>query len=146
MMVPVTRTSPLTGKRHTMALDVTVSDYEAWIGGKLAQDAFPHLNAEEREFLKTGYTPEDWAVMFPGEEVEHLDILDDARGAATEHLDETRRVLGNLLLHRSGPIPICAPGGGPSPELDRLADDARMLSLLRVMTEEDKARSLRGMN
>ena len=85
--------------------------------------------------------------MFPGEDGEHLDILDDARGAATEHLDETRRVLGNLLLHRSGtPISICAPGGGPSPELDRLADDARMLSLVCVMTEEDKARSLRGMN
>ena len=138
MMVPVTRTSPLTGKRNTMALDVTVSDYEAWIGGKLAQDAFPHLNAEEREFLKTGYTPEDWAVMFPQDEDAEL-----AQPLPT--MDRSCFIRADCDVE-PGPIPILAPGGGVSPELDRLADDARMLSLLRVMTEQDKARTLRGMN
>ena len=31
---------------------------------------FGRLTAGQREFLKTGYTPEDWTAMFPGEEGE----------------------------------------------------------------------------
>jgi hypothetical protein len=34
----------------------------------LIQDALPHLTNEEREFLMTGYTPEDWVKMFPPED------------------------------------------------------------------------------
>jgi hypothetical protein len=32
---------------------------------KFIQDAFPFLNSDEREFLMTGMTPEDWARAFP---------------------------------------------------------------------------------
>ena len=35
--------------------------------GKAVQDAFPNMSAEDREFLMTGITPEDWAKMFPKE-------------------------------------------------------------------------------
>lgn len=32
---------------------------------KLVQEAFPNMNADDREFLITGITPEEWAAMFP---------------------------------------------------------------------------------
>jgi hypothetical protein len=35
--------------------------------GELIQDIFPELSAEQREFILTGYTPEDWLKMFPPE-------------------------------------------------------------------------------
>lgn len=34
----------------------------------MIQDAFPDLNASEREFLISGVSPEDWNEMFGGEE------------------------------------------------------------------------------
>ena len=36
--------------------------------GKLVQDAFWFLSADDREFLMTGLTPEEWDAMFPDEE------------------------------------------------------------------------------
>jgi hypothetical protein len=32
---------------------------------KFIQDAFPFLNADEREFIQSGTTPEEWDAMFP---------------------------------------------------------------------------------
>ena len=40
-------------------------DYES---GSLIQDAFDFLNPDQREFLMTGMTPEEWEEMF-GEEI-----------------------------------------------------------------------------
>lgn len=39
-----------------------------WESGAFVQDAFPGLTAEEREFLMTGMTPEEWAEIFGEEE------------------------------------------------------------------------------
>lgn len=66
----ITRRSPLTGKINSMELPVTNEQLLSWEeGGKLIQEAMPHLTADQREFLMTGYTPEDWEMMFPkGEE------------------------------------------------------------------------------
>ena len=63
----ITRKSPFTGQVHTMDIEVTdeqVADYES---GTLLQRAFPHLSADEREFIKTGITPQEWEDTFgPG--------------------------------------------------------------------------------
>lgn len=62
----VTRRSPLTGQDTTLDLDVTQAQLDAmscW-PRPLIQDIFPNLTPAEREFIKTGYTPEDWAAMF----------------------------------------------------------------------------------
>ena len=67
----ITRKSPLTGKVTIMDLPVTVAQLELWqVKRVLIQDAMPQLTNEQREFIMTGYTPEDWAVMFPPEEEE----------------------------------------------------------------------------
>lgn len=66
----VTMTSPLTGKNNSMILKgVTRAMYDSWaLGGTLIQHAFPFLSADEREFLLSGYTQEDWDKMFPKED------------------------------------------------------------------------------
>lgn len=56
----VTRISILTGKEHTMEIDVSVEDLEKYYSGELIQNALSKLNENEREFIKTGITPEEW--------------------------------------------------------------------------------------
>lgn len=56
----ITKTSGFTGVKRTMELDCTDEQIAAWRGGVLLQNAFPNLNAAEREFLATGVTQEEW--------------------------------------------------------------------------------------
>ena len=61
----ITRTSMLSGKTNSMELDITMDQLHAYHGeGALLQDAFPHLNADEREFIKSGITPQEWDNAF----------------------------------------------------------------------------------
>ena len=65
----ITRTSGLTGEINTRDLDITPKQYTEYLSGTLAQLAFPHLSADDREFLITGITPEEWR--------EHIDFLEE---------------------------------------------------------------------
>ena len=68
----ITRRSPLTGQTNTMDLPVTQEQLdEMALPGyqrRYVQDIFPDLTPAQREFIKTGYTPEDWDAMFPDED------------------------------------------------------------------------------
>jgi len=67
----LTKVSPLTGKVTTLDLPVTADEWLSWKSGKvLIQHAMPQLTPDQREFVMTGYTPEDWEKMFPPEEDE----------------------------------------------------------------------------
>lgn len=58
----VRRRCPFTKEWKSRELDVTPEELRAYeSGGVLLQDAFPRLNAEEREFIKTGIDGEAWA-------------------------------------------------------------------------------------
>jgi hypothetical protein len=59
-MLQITRVSPFTGRKVTLQLPITEEQYTAWEGGVLLQDAFPHLSADDREFIKTGITPDEF--------------------------------------------------------------------------------------
>ena len=59
----VTRKSPFTQKVNFMDLDITAEQVVRWDKGELIQDVFPHLTPDEREFIQTGITPEDWNEM-----------------------------------------------------------------------------------
>jgi hypothetical protein len=65
----VNRLSHLTGKVNQMEIPITpqqlvlVENREGTI-----QQIVPHLSAEQREFLMTGMTPEEWNAAFPAEE------------------------------------------------------------------------------
>lgn len=61
----ITKVSMLTNKVRTMDLDVTEEQMAKWNEGKtLVQRVFPHLTADEREFILSGITPEEWTEAF----------------------------------------------------------------------------------
>jgi hypothetical protein len=45
-----------------------LEDAQRWVNGELIQIAFPYLNADDREVLKTGIDAESWEAMFAGSE------------------------------------------------------------------------------
>ena len=61
----ITQTSMFTGNTATREIPVTQAELDAWASGELIQNAMPSLSADDREFLMTGATPEEWDEMFP---------------------------------------------------------------------------------
>ena len=64
----ITKTSIHSGITRTLTLDVTAEEVANWKAGELIQNAMPRLNADEREFIKTGITAEEWEEMFGTQE------------------------------------------------------------------------------
>ena len=64
----ITRVSMLSGIRRTIEIDVTQEQLTAWMEGALIQNAMPHLTSDEREFVMTGVTAEEWDAGFGEEE------------------------------------------------------------------------------
>ncbi len=60
----ITRTSMFSGIERTLDLPVTPEQVSAWEGGTLIQTAMPELSADQREFVMTGVTAEEWAEEF----------------------------------------------------------------------------------
>ena len=58
--------SPLT--RDSAMVEVPTEGLERWLAGELIQDALPDTEPVVREILMTGYTQEDWDLMFPPDE------------------------------------------------------------------------------
>lgn len=63
-LVRVERISPFSGKKNVMYFKTSQEKVENWIKNwpnvPYVQDEFPELNADEREFLRSGITPEEW--------------------------------------------------------------------------------------
>ena len=59
----ITMKSMYTGMRHTREIPVTQAQIDARDGGELIQDCMSNLTPDEREFLMTGITPEEWAAI-----------------------------------------------------------------------------------
>ena len=73
-MIQVTRQSVITKKINTMELPITQEHLDLYetVGDMLIQDAFPNLDKEQREFLLSGITPQEWNDTF-GEEDDTLE-------------------------------------------------------------------------
>lgn len=56
----VTRKSPFSGQEHSMELPVTPEQLAAYEAGGFVQDVFPDLDADQREFIASGITPQEW--------------------------------------------------------------------------------------
>lgn len=67
-MITVKKVSPVSGKINEMELPLTESEYQKGVrlreSGELIQNAFPTLNADQREFLITGMSPQEWDKTF----------------------------------------------------------------------------------
>ena len=64
----ILRVSKLTGRTHLRFIDVTPEQMAAWENGAHIQNAMPHLSPDEREFIMSGVTPEEWEEAFGKEE------------------------------------------------------------------------------
>lgn len=60
----ITRTSILSRQTNTRDVPCTHEQYANWVSGMHIQDAMPNVPAEEREFLISGITPEEWKATF----------------------------------------------------------------------------------
>lgn len=56
----IQKVSELTGKVNTMEIPATEEQFLAWRNGVLIQNAMPNCTPEQREFVMTGITPEEW--------------------------------------------------------------------------------------
>ena len=63
----ITRTSRYSGTINTQEIDVTSIQLAMWRAGTSIQVAMPHLSADEREFIMTGITSDEWSKLFPPE-------------------------------------------------------------------------------
>jgi len=75
----ITRTSMFSGVERTLDLSITEEQLSAWKSGTLCQDAFPQLSADDREFIMTGVTAQEWSDEFGDEED---DQIHDRKGSA----------------------------------------------------------------
>lgn len=56
-------------RSREMRVDAPWEEILRWRrSGALVQDALPDLSPEQAEFLVSGLTPEEWAILFPPEE------------------------------------------------------------------------------
>lgn len=65
----ICKISPYTGEMCCLEINVDESKYKNWLATPrserpLIQNAFPELTANEREFIMTGITPNDWREIF----------------------------------------------------------------------------------
>lgn len=68
-MTVFTRKSAATGIMHTREIPITQEEWDQFLGSNsLIQRAFPKLSADDREFLISGTTPEEWDVLFAEDE------------------------------------------------------------------------------
>ena len=56
----IIRRSPMSGETNVMDLPVTQMQLQEWKNGGLIQNVFPDLTPDEREFIQTGITPNEW--------------------------------------------------------------------------------------
>lgn len=76
-------------------VEVEEADFYAWQTDTLIQDAFPYLDADQRELLQTGYCKECWAKLwedvdeyFPGYAPHEAVFLEAAFKYELEHWEE----------------------------------------------------------
>ena len=64
----ITRTSMFTNITRTIDLPITEEQIERYMDGAMVQVAFPNLTPDQREFIRTGVTKEEWDKFIPKEE------------------------------------------------------------------------------
>ena len=63
----ITRTSLFSNKTRTLDIPVTQEQLNSWNSGVLIQHAMSNLTEDQREFIMTGITSEEWDEMFQKE-------------------------------------------------------------------------------
>ena len=67
----IKRKSLMSGKVHEMDIPITQTQLDAYYSsGVMIDRMFPDLTADQREFIMTGITSQEWQTMFPPEDDE----------------------------------------------------------------------------
>lgn len=71
-MARVHKLSKITGKLNSMDIPgVTQYDVDMFVtDSRTVQEVFPNLSPDEREFIKSGITPEEWDSELPEDDAE----------------------------------------------------------------------------
>ena len=65
----ITRKSMFSNTIYTREIDITQEQLDDWTNTRaLIQDVMPQLSVDDREFLMTGITPDEWKSMFSTDE------------------------------------------------------------------------------
>lgn len=64
----IRRRSPTTGQINERTILITKSAWDKWCAGTVIQIAMSGLTPDEREFILTGMTPDDWRNTFGGDD------------------------------------------------------------------------------
>lgn len=64
----IVRKSPVTGKMNYRNISITDKQYLDWESGEVIQDVMPDISPEDREFIISGCTPEDFKYLYPEED------------------------------------------------------------------------------
>tara|TARA_B100001093_G_scaffold260589_1_gene249045 strand:- start:167 stop:484 length:318 start_codon:yes stop_codon:yes gene_type:complete len=83
----ITRQSILSKNISSMDIDVTHEQIAQWESGVLIHQAMPHLCEDEREFMMTGITPDEWDTHMVGEDDE-VDYESNDNAYAEEEEDD----------------------------------------------------------
>lgn len=68
-LLRVRRKSDMSGRDNEMDLPITEDQLRSWLTTtQLIQNVMPHLNNEQREFLISGCTNEEWVKLFGNDE------------------------------------------------------------------------------
>ena len=69
-MILLRKKSAFTGTMNELLLPITQEEFDAYINGESGpvQEAFPQLDADQREFILTGVTKAEWDAVFNGDE------------------------------------------------------------------------------
>ena len=59
-MLTIKKTSKLTGIERSRSLPITQEQLDQWASGDLIQNVFPDLSVDDREFIMTGVTADEW--------------------------------------------------------------------------------------
>jgi hypothetical protein len=65
-MIELSISCPFCGNKNTVMVES--QDYADWRNGKLAQDAFDYLSADDREIIISGVCPTCWSQTFGDDE------------------------------------------------------------------------------
>lgn len=67
--IDIVRVSSISGIKRTKTMKLNPDDLRSYNKGEVnIQDAFPYLSADDREFIMTGITSEEWDNMFREED------------------------------------------------------------------------------
>jgi|GEM_PF-1319684 len=87
-MIKVTRKSMFTGVERTIELPIKKDVLERWEKGEgLVQNVFPGLTPDQREFLMTGATAEEWEAAKKNFHSYFLNIKKHQRNRCREKAD-----------------------------------------------------------